>query len=186
MEMRHNERMNSRSARGGRQKTEGLLQIQKHVSTCWNCFVSKLAWIQHLPPRVLCLCTPPRPTKENVNKLAIADRSKPFQRAQNNKANLSVPGTILTRTVECEWHFRAGSLSIKPPHTSSKDTPEWNMGERDKWAFPLALPEGKLIYILCVILHRSHYHSFVTDACLFIIVAEMAICTLCKEEVLIY
>lgn len=167
MEMRHNERMNSRSARGGRQKTEGEggegLGAVTNPKTCFN-LLKQLCQQPGLDP------TTPHASsvsQENVNKLAIADRSKPFQRAQNNKANLSVPGTILTRTVEREWHFRAGSLSIKPPHTSSKDTPEWNMGERDKWAFPLALPEGKLIYILCVILHRSHYHSFVTDAYLF-------------------
>lgn len=58
------------------------------------------------------------------------------------------------------------------------------MGELDKLAF-LALPGGKLIYILCVILHRSHYHPFVIDAYLFVIIVKMAICTLCKEEVLI-
>lgn len=116
MEMRHNERMNSRSARGGRQNAEGWGEGKGS-----GCYKSKnmfqpvetalsANWPDsNHPPHVL-LLSPllPWPTKENVNKLAIADRIKPFQRAQNNKANLSVPGTVLTRTVEREWHFRTG------------------------------------------------------------------------------
>lgn len=185
--MRHNERMNSRSARGVRQKGNRAREEKGWgYYKCKNMFqpvetALSANWPESNNPRVLFLSPVlPWPTKENVNKLAIADRNKPFQRAQNNKANLSVSGTSLTRTVEREWHFRAGSLSVKTPHTSSKDTPEWNMGELDKLAFLLALPGGGLIYILCVILHRSHYHPFVTDAYLFIIAVKMAICTLCK------
>lgn len=51
-------------------------------------------------------------------------------------------------------------------------------GELDKWASPPVLPGGKLIYILCVILHRSHYPPFVTDAHVFIIIGKMVICSL--------
>ena len=113
MEMRHNERMNSRSARGGWQtgggrglgcyKSKNMFQpVETALSANWP--------ESSNPPHVLLLLSPLLhwPTKENVNKLAIADRIKPLQRAQNNKANLSVPGTVLTRTVEREWHFRAG------------------------------------------------------------------------------
>lgn len=49
-------------------------------------------------------------------------------------------------------------------------------------SFSPSFAGGKLIYILCVIPHRSHYHPFVTDAYPFIITVKMAICTLCKEE----
>lgn len=127
MEMRNNQRMNSRRARGGRQKAEGWGK-EKGL----GCYKSKnmfqpvetalsAHWPESNHPTHTLLLSPllPQPTKENVNKLAIVDRIRPFQRAQNNKANLSVPGTVLTRMVEREWHFRAGLL-----HTSSKDTPE--------------------------------------------------------------
>lgn len=108
----------------------------------------------------------PKLTMGNVNKLGFGDWINPFRRARSHEDNLSITGQIQTRMLEREWHFNA-RLSLKQSHTSTEDTSEWNMRE---WA------EQKrgLIYLLCVILHRSHYQLFVMDA-YFLLQWKMAI-----------
>lgn len=98
----------------------------------------------------------PKLTMGNVNKLGFGDWINPFRRARSHEDNLSITGQIQTRMLEREWHFNA-RLSLKQSHTSTEDTSEWNMGER-------AEQKRGLIYLLCVILHRSHYQLFVMDA----------------------
>lgn len=89
--------------------------------------------------------------KKNRNKLAIADRIKPFRRGLGKKKRICVAQSLI-RMVVCERHFSGDLYSITKPHILFKNSQEWCI---DKLAFPLALPEGKLIYIHCYSSQKS-------------------------------
>lgn len=112
----------------------------------------------------------PKLTMGNINKLGFVDWINPFRRAQSHEDNLSMAGQIQTRMLECERHFNS-CLSLKQSHTSEDTRRNETWGNEQRRG---------LIYLLCVILHRSHYHLFVMDA-YFLLQWKMAIGAVCFQ-----
>lgn len=171
MEMRPDDRTKSKKQQRWAAKSRGwgVGGVVRHPETCFNLLklLCQQAGLNPISPFHVSSSSPvlPKPTMGNVNKLGFGDWINPFRRARSHEDNLSITGQIQTGMLEREWHFNA-RLSLKQSHTSTEDTSEWNMGRAEQ--------KRGLIYLPCVILHRSHYQLFVMDA-YFLLQWKMAI-----------